>query len=101
MPRGPRTRWWGLPLLCAMRADYLGFVTQLQREHGDLTRMRLGYEDAWDVMHPELVREALVTHADQLIRWERGMEVFEEVFGQSVLVTEGPCALASTLRCWR
>ncbi|WP_395452948.1 cytochrome P450 [Acidovorax delafieldii] len=88
-PRGPRTRWWGLPLLRAMRADYLGFVTQLQREHGDLTRMRLGYEDAWDLMHPDLVREALVTHADQLIRWERGIAVFEEVFGQSVLATEG------------
>ncbi len=71
-----------------MRADYLGFVTQLQREHGDLTRMRLGNEDAWDLMSPELVREALVTHADHLVRWERGIEVFEQVFGQSVLVTE-------------
>ena len=88
-PRGPRSRWWGLPLLRDMRADYLGFVTRLQQQHGDLTRMRLGYEDAWDLMHPDLVREALITHADRLIRWERGMEVFEEVFGQSVLVTEG------------
>lgn len=72
-----------------MRADYLGFVTRLQREHGDLTRMRLGNEDAWDLMSPELVREALVTHAEHLVRWERGIEVFEQVFGQSVLVTEG------------
>ncbi len=71
-----------------MRADYLGFVTRLQREHGDLTRMRLGNEDAWDLMSPELVREALVTHAEHLVRWERGIEVFEQVFGQSVLVTE-------------
>ncbi|WP_233589816.1 cytochrome P450 [Acidovorax sp. FJL06] len=88
-PSGPRNRWWGLPLLRAMRADYLGFVTRLRHEHGDLTRMRLGYEDAWDLMHPDLVREALITHADQLIRWERGIAVFEQVFGQSVLVTEG------------
>lgn len=72
-----------------MRADYLGFVTRLQREHGDLTRMRLVNEDAWDLMSPELVREALVTHAEHLVRWERGIEVFEQVFGQSVLVTEG------------
>ena len=79
-PRGPRSRWWGLPLLRDMRADYLGFVTRLQQQHGDLTRMRLGYEDAWDLMHPDLVREALITHADRLIRWERGMEVFEQVF---------------------
>jgi len=87
-PSGPASRWWGLPLLRAMRADYLGFVTRLQREHGDLTRMRLGYEDAWDLLSPELVREALVTHAEHLVRWERGIEVFEQVFGQSVLVTE-------------
>jgi cytochrome P450 len=72
-----------------MRSDYLGFVTRLQRDHGDLTRMCLGNEDAWDLMHPDLVREALVTHADKLIRWERGIAVFEQVFGQSVLVTEG------------
>lgn len=87
-PSGPVSRWWGLPLLRAMRADYLGFVTRLQREHGDLTRMRLGYEDAWDLLSPELVREALVTHAEHLVRWERGIEVFEQAFGQSVLVTE-------------
>ena len=72
-----------------MRADYLGFVTTLQQRHGDLTRMRLVYEDAWDLMSPDLVREALVTHADRLIRWERGISVFAQVFGQSVLVTEG------------
>jgi cytochrome P450 len=88
-PGGPASRWWGLPLLREMRADYLGFVTRLQRDHGDLTRMRLGDEDAWDLLSPDLVREALVTHADHLIRWERGIAVFEQVFGQSVLVTEG------------
>jgi cytochrome P450 len=87
-PSGPASRWWGLPLLRQMRADYLGFVTRLQFEHGDLTRMRLGNEDAWDLHSPDLVREALVTHAGHLVRWERGIEVFAQVFGQSVLVTE-------------
>lgn len=88
-PGGPASRWWGLPLLWELRADYLGFVSRLQRDHGDLTRMRLGNEDAWDLLSPDLVREALITHADHLIRWERGIAVFEQVFGQSVLVTEG------------
>jgi cytochrome P450 len=72
-----------------MKHDYLGFVTKLQRTHGDISYMRLGNEHAWDLMSPDLVREALVTHADALIRWERGIEVFAQVFGQSVLVTEG------------
>ena len=86
---GPVSRWWGLPLLAEMKRDYLGFVTQLQRTHGDISYMRLGNEHAWDLMSPDLAREALVTHADALIRWERGIEVFAQVFGQSVLVTEG------------
>lgn len=86
---GPSSRCWGLPLLREMWVDYLGFVQRLQRDHGDLTRIRIGKEDIWDLMSPELVREALVTHVDSLIRWERGISVFEQVFGRSVLVTEG------------
>lgn len=88
-PPGPPRRWWGLPLLRTMRADYLGFTAGLQRAHGDLTFMQLGAERAYDLFTPELVREALVDQADALIRWQRGIEVFEQVFGQSVLVTEG------------
>lgn len=88
-PPGPSTRWWGLPLLRRMRQDYLGFVTGLQRTHGDLSFMRLGAEAAYDVFDPVLVRAALVDQADHLIRWERGIEIFEQAFGQSVLVTEG------------
>ncbi|MBK8766751.1 MAG: cytochrome P450 [Burkholderiaceae bacterium] len=89
LPPGPPSAWWGLPLLRAMRRDYLGFVAQLQRDHGELSFMRLGRERVYDVFAPELVRAVLVDHADRLIRWERGIEVFEQVFGQSVLVTEG------------
>lgn len=88
-PPGPPRRWWGLPLLRAMRADYLGFTGGLQRRYGDLTLMQLGAERAYDLFTPELVREALVDQADALVRWERGIEVFEQTFGQSVLVTEG------------
>jgi hypothetical protein len=25
-PAGPPPRWWGLPLMAALRADYLGFT---------------------------------------------------------------------------
>ncbi len=88
-PPGPARRWWGLPLLRAMRADYLGFTAALQRRHGDLTFMHIVNERGYDLFTPELVREALIDHADALIRWERGIEVFEQLFGRSVLVTEG------------
>lgn len=88
-PPGPTTRWWGLPLLREMHRDYLAFEARMHRQHGDLCAMRLGYEQAWNLMSPELVREALVGQHAHLIRWERGIEVFAETLGQSVLVTEG------------
>lgn len=71
-----------------MKRDYLGFVEQLHRQHGDISFMRLVYERAYDLFTPELVREALVDNAEHLVRWERGIEVFSEVFGHSVLTTE-------------
>jgi cytochrome P450 len=72
-----------------MRRDYLGFVTGLQRQYGDISCMRIVNEQAYDLHSPELVREALVDNAQHLIRWERGIAVFAQVFGRSVLVTEG------------
>lgn len=41
------------------------------------------------VTDPQLVRELLVTHHDALVRWERGIRVFGEVHGHSVLIAEG------------
>ncbi len=76
-------------MLRRMARDYLGFVDELHQTHGDLTYMKLGPERAYDVFDPALVRAALVDQADHLIRWERGIEIFEQAFGQSVLVTEG------------
>jgi cytochrome P450 len=88
-PPGPPTPWWGLPTLRAMRDDYLGFTARLQRDHGDITFMKISRERVYDVFTPELVREVIVDHADDLLRWERAIEVFAQLFGQSVLVTEG------------
>ena len=89
LPPGPPSRWWGFPLLREMKRDYLGFVETLHRQHGDISCMRLVHERAYDLFTPELVREALVDNAEHLLRWERGIEVFAEVFGSSVLTTEG------------
>ncbi len=88
-PPGPRSLWLGVPLMRRMYADYLGFAQWRQRTYGDVCAMRLVTERTLDLFSPELVREALVDHADDLIRWQRGVEVFAEAFGQSVLTTEG------------
>jgi cytochrome P450 len=89
LPPGPPSPWWGFPLLREMKRDYLGFVEKLHRDHGDISYMRLVNERAFDLFTPELAREALVDNAQHLIRWERGVDVFAEVFGRSVLTTEG------------
>jgi cytochrome P450 len=86
---GPPDRRWGLPYIRAMWRDYLGFSATLQRDFGDLVRLRLLSERAVEVFDPELLRQALVEHADSMIRWARGPEVFAESSGQNVLVTEG------------
>ncbi len=86
---GPPDRWWGLPFLAAMRRDYLSCIATQQR-YGDIVRLRILNERTVDLFDPELVRSAMVDHADALIRWERGPEVFAELMGQSVLVSEGP-----------
>ncbi|MFO0433261.1 MAG: cytochrome P450 [bacterium] len=88
-PPGPACPWWGLSLLRAMYRDYLGFTADLQREHGDVVAMRIGWERSWDLFHPDDVRAALVDHADDLLRWERGTEVFAQAFGEGLLVAEG------------
>ncbi|WP_029000297.1 cytochrome P450 [Azohydromonas australica] len=89
-PPGPRGNWMGLSLLGDMRRDYLGFATARQRQYGDVCAMHMGHELAYDLFSPDLVREALVDNAEHLVRWERGVEVFAQTFGQSVLTTEGP-----------
>jgi cytochrome P450 len=87
LPAHP-TRWWGLPALRAMRRDYLGFIGA-QQPLGDLAAQRILRERVVDVFDPDLVRALLVDHADALVRWARGPEVFADLMGQSVLVTEG------------
>ncbi len=86
---GPARRWWGLPHLAAMKRDYLGFCSRLHHDHGDLARLAILHERSVELMHPELVREVMVDQADALKRWGRGPEVFSQLMGQSVLVTEG------------
>jgi cytochrome P450 len=89
-PPGVRGRWLGLSLLADMKRDYLGFAAARHRQYGDVCTMRLFQERAYDLFSPDMVREALVDHADDLVRWERGVEVFAQAFGRSVLTTEGP-----------
>ncbi|MEN9982196.1 MAG: hypothetical protein RI918_165 [Pseudomonadota bacterium] len=88
-PPGPKSRIFGFDLLSQSKADYLGHVGELKQRFGDVVMSQVVHEKVFDIHHPDLIRELLVDNADALIRWERGIEVFANIHGRSVLVTEG------------
>lgn len=54
-----------------------------------MVHLRIWPEHQVVVSEPRLVRELLVDHHDALIRWERGIQVFSQLHGHSVLIAEG------------
>lgn len=88
-PPGPSSRIFGFDFLSQSKADYLGHVEGLKKRFGDVVMSQVVHENIFDIHHPDLIRQLLVDNADALIRWERGIEVFSNIHGQSVLVTEG------------
>ena len=71
-----------------MSRDILGTLAEWQRQFGDVVHLRLWPEHDVIVADPELVRELLVTHHDALVRWERAIDVFAQIHGNSVLIAE-------------
>jgi cytochrome P450 len=89
VPPGPKTPWFGLPLLRDMQKDALGAGLKLREEHGDAVHFRMANQSYYYFFAPELIREVLVEHADDFIRHERAIEVFSNIYGDNVLTTEG------------
>ncbi|RKP50625.1 cytochrome P450 [Trinickia fusca] len=88
-PPGPPTGLTGWSLLNKMSRDLLGTLTAWQREFGDVVHLRFWPEHEIVVTDPQLARELLLTHHDALIRWERGIRIFSQLHGHSVLTAEG------------
>lgn len=74
--------------LRAFQADRLGFLTRLAVEHGDVAQLRIGPYRVWQLAHPDLVHEVLVTHAD---RFRKGpvLQRARLVLGDGLLTAEG------------
>lgn len=89
-PPGPPPGITGWSLLRRMSRDLLGTLDEWRRHHGDLVHVRIWPEHQIIVTEPQLVRELLVNNHDALIRWERGIQVFSQLHGNSVLTAEGP-----------
>ncbi len=88
-PPGPPSGITGWGLLAHMARDLPAAVSEWRQAYGDLVHLRMWPEHQLLVSDPQLVRELLVTHHDAIGRWERGLQVFAYLQGNSVLIAEG------------
>lgn len=92
-PPGPANfnAWCGFTWRHAWRqlADPLHFVTELAEQYGDLAFYRLFIYEAYQVNHPDLVRDVLVTKAESFRKQPRQRELIERIAGPGILTTEG------------
>jgi cytochrome P450 len=88
-PPGPPAGLTGWGLLRQMARDLPTTLNGWHQQYGDLVHLKIWPEHQIMVAGPALVRELLVTHHDSLVRWERGMRVFSQLHGNSVLTAEG------------
>jgi cytochrome P450 len=84
---GPPSRLPGGSLLAFSR-DPLGFLTQLEREHGEVARFRGGGRDVFLLSHPELIHQVLVAEQRSFCK-DRGLEMTKALLGDGLLTSEG------------
>ena len=72
-----------------MSRDLPGALSEWRQRYGDIVHLRIWPEHQVVVSDPQLARELLVNQHDALIRWERGIKVFSQLHGHSVLTAEG------------
>ncbi|HVH12086.1 MAG TPA: cytochrome P450, partial [Longimicrobium sp.] len=87
-PPGPRDRF-SLRRLTAFRRDAPGSLQALQREYGDVARLRLGRRRIYLLSHPELVRDVLVTHHRNFIK-SYALQRARVLLGNGLLTSENP-----------
>lgn len=88
-PPGPPSGLTGWGLLARMARGLPDALRAWRREYGGLVHLRMWPEHQLVVSEPALVRELLVGHHDALVRWERGVRIFAQTQGHSVMIAEG------------
>jgi cytochrome P450 len=79
----------GLSLLGRIQADPLGAATRLQRQYGDVARLKILFRRIFYFFTPEAARQIVVDHHSDFIREARLLKIFESFQGRNVLTTEG------------
>jgi cytochrome P450 len=65
------------------------FFSRLSVRYGDLSFFHLFGHRAYFVNHPDLISEILIHQADAFTKLPRQIKVIQQIFGKSILITEG------------
>jgi cytochrome P450 len=87
LPRGPRARFPG-ELLMRLSKDRLPFLIELARTYGDVVPFRIGGQQLVLLVHPDDVRDVLVTH-QKLFTKGKALERSKQLIGNGLLTSEG------------
>jgi cytochrome P450 len=85
---GPRSRW-PLATVLEFRRDPIAFLSKNARTYGDLVHFRLGRRHAYQLNHPDLVRDLLITDSSHHHRGPL-MQRARTVLGTGLLTSEEP-----------
>lgn len=87
IPPGPKG-WPIVGNLLDFRGDPIGFLTRLARDYGDIAHFKLGSQHAFQLNHPDYIRDVLVTHSKNFTK-TRGLSRAKTVIGNGLLTSEG------------
>src|SRR5439155_4163325 len=88
-PPGPKDGCFGLCLLLRLYRDPLRFTLETFAKYGDLVHGRVGPYRLYLASHPDLVADVLVRQAKSFRKLQPFAEVFDQLGGQGLLVSEG------------
>ncbi len=83
-----RTGHWLTGFLRAFREDRLGFLAENART-APIVKFRLGHRRVYQLSHPELIRDMLVTQHRHLARDPLVRRILEKTLGVGLLTSEG------------
>jgi len=87
-PTGPRGNLL-LGVLPTVRKDVLGFLRQTCREHGDVSRYRLGPLSSYLIVHPEGVRHVLQENVKNYTKDHVSYSMARWIVGNGLVTSQG------------
>jgi cytochrome P450 len=86
-PPGPKRMFPG-QFFFRFQKDPIAFLTEIAREHGDLSQFKIGPQYFFFLNHPDLIRDVLVTHDRNFLKG-RALERAKRLLGEGLLTSEG------------